>query len=75
MARRNRNYCPICGRHLEKDHLVLYPGGPKVCQLEFSVINTTTGKRRASDPRRERSGIRRTARNQAAWINPDRIGS
>lgn len=62
-------WCSVCGRDKQEDHMRLVPGGPRVCMLEFTTLNTTTGLRREADPSREALGVQRTDRNGSMWVH------
>lgn len=66
------SFCERCMRP-KRDHLRLFKHGPRICELEFSVLNTTSGTRREADPEREPLGFQRTKANRAAWVHPSRL--
>lgn len=64
-------FCGRCGRP-HSQHVRIIKGAPRVCPLEFSIVNSS-GKRREADYTTLPLGVQRTKQNQAAWVNPARL--
>jgi hypothetical protein len=75
MAREHTKWCNRCGRDRfdPEMHVQMARGLRRACALTFTVVNTTTGARRESDPSREPLGLQRTRANRAAFVHESRV--